>query len=369
MTAKDVTLALCGDIMLGRGVDQILPHPVDPQLYEDHASSALDYVALAERANGTIPRPAGFGYVWGDALAALEGAQPDLRIANLETSITKDGGAERKGINYRMNPDNVPCLTAAKLDCCVLANNHVLDWGRAGLIDTLDSLERAGIRFAGAGKDDVQAAAPAICDIPSKGRVLVFAFGTESSGIPARWSATTGRPGVNFLPDLSSSTVGRIADHVARLRGPGARLVASIHWGGNWGYDVPHEQQRFARELIDRAGFDVVHGHSSHHPKGIEVHRGKLILYGCGDFLNDYEGVTPYEPYRDDLAVAYLPRLSLDDGTLVECELLPFRIRNFRLGRADKTDVAWLQKTLDREGTWFGTRLVLDRSRLVLRWR
>ena len=121
-----ITLALCGDVMLGRGIDQILPHPGDPRLYEEHATSALDYVVLAENANGPIPRSAGFSYIWGDALAALETARPDLRIVNLETSITKDGRAERKGINYRMSPDNVPCLVAAKIDCCVLSNNHVL---------------------------------------------------------------------------------------------------------------------------------------------------------------------------------------------------------------------------------------------------
>jgi poly-gamma-glutamate capsule biosynthesis protein CapA/YwtB (metallophosphatase superfamily) len=132
---------------------------------------------------------------------------------------------------------------------------------------------------------------------------------------------------------------------------------------------VPGEQQRFARELIDQAGFDLIHGHSSHHPKAIEVHRGKLILYGCGDFLNDYEGVTPYEPYRDDIAVAYLPRLSPIDGTLVECELLPFRIRNFRLARAVKEDVGWLCETLDREGARFGTSVRRDGARLLLHWR
>lgn len=366
----DITLALCGNVMLGRGIDQILPHPVDPQLYEEHASSALDYVALAESANGPIPRAVGFSYVWGDALAAFEAVRPDLRIINLETAITKDGRAELKGINYRMSPDNVPCLVSAKIDCCVLSNNHVLDWGRTGLLDTLDALERVGIRVTGAGKDASNAAAPAICEIPGKGRVLVLAFGTESSGIPRGWSAGPRRPGVNFLEDLSSATVSRISKRVAGLRGPGVHLVASIHWGGNWGYEVPDEQQRFARDLIDRAGFDVIHGHSSHHPKAMEVHRGKLILYGCGDFLNDYEGVTPYQPYRDDLAVAYLPHLSSDEGALVECSLLPFKIRNFRLQRPTKDNVTWLQETLDRESAQFGTRVhVRDSNRLVLQWR
>ena len=119
--------------MTGRGIDQILPHPCDPVLYEDRLKSALGYVALAERAHGPIGRPVRFEYIWGGALEALSRRAPDARIINLETAITEDGPPEPKGINYRMNPANVPVLTAAGIHCCVLANNHVMDWhpGRA----------------------------------------------------------------------------------------------------------------------------------------------------------------------------------------------------------------------------------------------
>jgi poly-gamma-glutamate capsule biosynthesis protein CapA/YwtB (metallophosphatase superfamily) len=364
-----IKIALCGDVMLGRGIDQVLPHPCDPRLYEGYLTSALDYVALAERANGPIPRGAGFDYVWGDALAALEAEQPDLRIVNLETSITKSGHPAPKGINYRMNPGNVPCLASAKIDCCVLANNHVLDWGRIGLADTLTALQSAGIGTAGAGKDRAQAEAPALFELPDKGRVVVFAFGSESSGIPLDWAAGPHRAGVNVLTDLSSDTATRIAEQAGSMRAGGVHLVASIHWGGNWGYYVPDEQRRFAHDLIDRAGFDIIHGHSSHHPKAVEVHNGKLILYGCGDFLNDYEGIALDLPYRDDLGVAYLARLSAGTGALLGCDLLPFKIRNFRLQRPSHEDVAWLRDTLDRESAGFKTRVLLrGDGRLTLGW-
>src|SRR5687768_12386434 len=124
VTTPDTTLFLCGDVMLGRGIDQILPHPGDPQLYESHVKSAATYVELAERTKGPIPKPVDFRYVWGDALAELQRAQPDARIINLETSITRSTDPAPKGINYKMSPDNTPCLTAADIDCCVLANNH-----------------------------------------------------------------------------------------------------------------------------------------------------------------------------------------------------------------------------------------------------
>ena len=75
-------------------------------------------------------------------------------------------------------------------------------------------------------------------------------------------------------------------------------MVASVHWGSNWGYDIPREQTVFAHRLIDEAGVDIIHGHSSHHVRAIEVYKDRLILYGCGDFLNDYEGISGYEEFR-----------------------------------------------------------------------
>ncbi|MCP4204321.1 MAG: CapA family protein, partial [bacterium] len=126
--AGKITLFLCGDVMTGRGIDQILSVPSDPRLHERWVESAVDYVKLAERASGSIPRSVEPTYIWGEALAEVERCRPDLRIINLETSVTTSSDWQLKGINYRMHPDNVACLTAAGIDCCVLANNHVLDW-------------------------------------------------------------------------------------------------------------------------------------------------------------------------------------------------------------------------------------------------
>ncbi|HEY0887054.1 MAG TPA: CapA family protein, partial [Ramlibacter sp.] len=155
-------LFLCGDVMTGRGIDQLLPHPVPPRLFEAYVQSAADYVRLAEARCGPLGRRLDFGYPWGDALAVLEQMQPALRIVNLETAVTVSEDAQPgKGIHYRMHPANVRCLTGAGVHCCVLANNHVLDWGAAGLLETLRTLEAADLRFAGAGRDAVEAAAPA----------------------------------------------------------------------------------------------------------------------------------------------------------------------------------------------------------------
>src|SRR6266545_2275320 len=126
-TSSTIRLFLCGDVMTGRGIDQVLSHPSIPELHEGYARSAMDYVRLAEEANGPIPRCVDPTYVWGAALDELNRAQPDARIVNLETSITRSEDFVPKGINYRMSPEDADCLAAATIDCCVLANNHVLD--------------------------------------------------------------------------------------------------------------------------------------------------------------------------------------------------------------------------------------------------
>jgi poly-gamma-glutamate capsule biosynthesis protein CapA/YwtB (metallophosphatase superfamily) len=358
--ADQITLFLAGDVMLGRGIDQILPHPSDPALKEDYVRSATTYVGLAERAHGPIPRPVDLAYVWGDALEVLDRDRPDVRIVNLETSITTSNDFAPKGINYRMHPGNIGCLSAARIDCCTLANNHVLDFGRQGLLDTLQALEEAGIASAGAGRDAAAAAAPAIVEAAGGGRVLVFSFGEATSGIPPGWAAGTDEPGVSLLEGLSDRTIARIAERTRAVKRPGDIAIASIHWGGNWGYDIPPAQRRFAHQLIDRAGFDVVHGHSSHHPKAIEIHEDRPILYGCGDFLNDYEGIEGHEAFRDDLVLMYLPSLSASSGALIGLRLVPFQIRNFRLNRASRDDAAWLRDVLGRESGRFGTSTTMN---------
>jgi len=357
-----IRLFLAGDVMTGRGIDQILPNPCDPQIYENHLGSALDYVALAERAHGAIQKPATFDYIWGGALEELSRRKPHAGIVNLETAVTKSGKAEPKGINYRMNPANVPVLTAAGIDCCVLSNNHVLDWGEAGLLDTLAAVKGAGILTAGAGCNLLEASRPAIIEAGRFSRVLVFGLGLESSGIPAHWAAGPDRAGVKLLPNLSHETAQMLASEVLPQRQPGDIIVFSIHWGSNWGYKITAAQEAFAHTVIDLGACDIVHGHSSHHVRPIEMYRQKLILYGCGDFINDYEGIPGYEEYRGDLAPMYLPELDEANGTLSALTIVLFRMRRFRLSRAFLSDVRWFQSTMNSFAQEPAVRLLLNRD-------
>lgn len=368
--ADSATLFLCGDVMTGRGVDQILAHPSRPRIFEPYVDDAREYVELAERRSGPVPRRVTGAYIWGDALDELERVQPDVRIVNLETSITVcDDCWKGKGINYRMHPANVDCLTAARIDVCAVANNHVLDYGHAGLVETLETLRRAGIKAAGAGRILSEARTPAIVALAKGVRVIVFALGTESSGVPLEWEARVDRPGIDLLPDLSETTAAGVCERAHAIRRPRDIVVASIHWGTNWGYDVPRDHRRFARRLVD-GGIDIVHGHSSHHPRPIEVYRNRLILYGCGDFIDDYEGIEGYEQYRDDLAVMYFVTVSAVTGELTALDMTPMQIRKLKLNRTADADAHWLRDTIDGVSVLYGTRLeLLPDGTLALRWR
>lgn len=367
---RPVRLFLCGDVMSGRGIDQVQAHPGDPRLYEPYVRSALRYVEIAEQASGAIPRQVPPAYIWGDALPELDRARPDARIANLETAVTSHGDPwPGKGIHYRMHPGNVDCLRAAQIDCCVLANNHVLDWGRDGLLETLAVLHGAGVRTAGAGRDAVEAVAPAVIELPRGGRVLVFAFGSPTSGVPEEWAAASRRPGVWVLDEDDRGAAEQVARAVDSARRPGDVVVVSIHWGGNWGYDVPAAQRALAHRLVEDAGVDLVHGHSSHHPRPAEVHQGKLILYGCGDFLNDYEGIGGHEAFRPEFGLMYLPELAAEDGRLLRLTLVATRIGRFRVNRAGEEERQWLVDTMNREARGYGTRLVTRADgRIELEW-
>lgn len=347
---------LTGDVMTGRAIDQILPHPGDPTLREPVVSDARTYVRLAERVNGPIGAPVDFWWPWGEAVGVLDEFAPDIRLINLETSITARGEfAPRKAVHYRMHPHNVGCLSAIRPVACALANNHILDFGYDGLADTLHVLADSGIGCVGAGLDSEQAERPAVVTLSDGGSVVIASIGMASSGIPRGWAATPSRPGVAFVRDLSDRTAAEISGRVLALKHPGDIAIVSVHWGSNWGYEVDSRQVGFAHRLIDE-GIDVVHGHSSHHPRPIELYRGKLILYGGGDTVDDYEGIGSYEAFRHELRLLYFASVERS-GRLAELRMMPMRMRRMRLERVPDEDAEWLRATVEKISAHFGTRV------------
>ena len=203
-------------------------------------------------------------------------------------------------------------------------------------------------------------------EIAGKGRVIVLALGSPSSGIPKEWAATESAPGVFLLDETQAAAVTKVRHLVQMYRQPGTVIVASIHWGGNWGYAVPSAQQRFAHSLISSAGVDVVFGHSSHHFKGLEVFRQKPIIYGAGDLLTDYEGIDSHRTYRGELGFMYFLTMDPVTSELRQLELVPTEVKRFQLTRPESEDVDWMVAVLNREGRAFNTSFVRNGDQVFL---
>jgi len=321
---RETTVALTGDVMLGRGVNETL-HSVRPE------------------------EP------WGDALPLLLSA--DLRIINLECAITEyqqPWSRTPKVFHFRADPPAVEVLRAARVDACSLANNHTLDFEEHGLLDTLAYLEAAGILTSGAGPDGEQAARPVLLE----DEVALVAFTDNEPS----FAAGLDKPGTNYLPVSTEPRVlRRVEEAVREAREAGAEtIVFSNHWGPNMVLRPPEAFRRFARAVVD-LGADVYYGHSAHVFQGVEVYRGKPILYDTGDFIDDY-AVDP--DLRNDHS--FLFRVSVDGGELRRLELFPVVLRYARVelaGGDEREEILGLMQDLSAEmGTVFDRR----EDRLVL---
>lgn len=324
-----LTLALTGDVMLGRGVDAALRH-MQPQ------------------------------DVWGDVLPQL--LQADLRIANLECALTphhQPWTRSWKMFHFRADPAAVRCLQAAHIDACSLANNHTLDFEERGLHDTLHTLDAAGIRHAGAGIDAIEAAAPALLDVSgaSPCRVALLAFTDNEPG----FAAGETQPGTNYLDvSLEPGTLARVADAIARARALGADwVVFSNHWGANFVERPAPDFRRFARRVIE-LGADVYYGHSAHICQGIEIHRGRPILYDTGDFIDDY-AVDPV--LRNDRSCLF--KLMFEAGALRRIELIPVTLQVAQVAQARGEDFEAIAVRMEQLCAELGTRLERQADRLV----
>ena len=266
-----------------------------------------------------------------------------------------------------MHPKNVSILKSANIDCCALANNHTADWGFEGLKETLEVLGASGVKHCGAGLNSEKAKAPAILTLPSSSRrVLVFSAGHASSGVLEQWRASSSQEGVHIIDfHILQKGLGQLKEMIKECKRPGDLVVLSIHWGGNWGFDPEPGQKEFAHKAIDEAGVDLIHGHSSHHVKGVEVYKNKLILYGCGDLISDYEGISGYDEFRGDLSLMYFPEMDSITGRVVSLNMVPTKLKNLRVNRASNIDAQWLYRTMNRECKKLGSEIKISEDNVL----
>jgi poly-gamma-glutamate synthesis protein (capsule biosynthesis protein) len=328
-----ITLALMGDVMLGRRVAEALGYRMRPE------------------------EP------WGDVTPLLNDS--DLRIINLECAITdnkRPWTRTPKVFHFRTPSSAVETLRTARIDACSLANNHTLDFEEQGLLDTLKHLDAAGILHAGAGRDREEAAEPAILTVSAdRCRVALLAF-TDNE---PPFAAGTHRPGTNYLPvSLRPAVLRKVERAVSAARVMGAdTVVFSNHWGPNMVQRPKRIFRRFARAVID-LGVDIYYGHSAHVFQGVEIYRGKPILYDTGDFIDDY---AVNHELRNDWS--FLFRVSVAEGGFERLDLVPVKLSYARVDLAtggEREAVLNRMEQLSAEmGTVFARRegtLVLERG-------
>ncbi|MFX3633818.1 MAG: CapA family protein [Candidatus Pristimantibacillus sp.] len=231
-------------------------------------------ILLAESV-GNMMKIKGNDFPFTEALLYL--SEPDLTAANLEYPITKRGvPAEDKTYVFKGTPDALPALKNSGVDVVSLANNHTLDQGVDGLLDTMGYLDEAGIDHMGAGSNDTEAFAPKIREV----RGIKIAYIGLSKVVPTTtWKADKYNAGVAETYDTT-----RAVAAIAKAKKEADIVVVMVHWGIEKS-DTPEKYQRdFAREYID-AGADLVIGSHPHVLQGFETYKGKWIAYSLGNFI------------------------------------------------------------------------------------
>lgn len=326
-----------GDNMLGRAIQLTLPNQSTGDENIQDSQPAYKYLTDIIPNKNVIDDIRKFnldgGYLWGDVEFDLN---EDLRIINLETAptITVDESQfPQKTIHYHTNINNLDGVFRKYKNPYVLcmANNHVMDMGDTPFENETLPIMKSNWNTLGIGYNYDEASTPYETE-----KVCLFNFGCGCAGIPKDWSATETLSGVAYLPpiindqnvaiafDIISKKVSQYMKHEKKL------LILSIHWGPNFSHANDNQvyRKKLAYKLVDILGIKIIHGHSSHHIRGVDYYKGSVIFYGCGDFVNDYEKIK--SNYNTSGA---LWNIEIDDSTLKinSVSLKPYKMENLKV--------------------------------------
>lgn len=328
-------------------------------------------VMLGRLVNNVLPKE-NFKYVWGNTIEIIQKA--DFSLLNLECAISSKGKEWKKTFkvfHFRANPNAIKVLKSASIDYVALANNHILDYDVEGLVDTIDLLDKYNISHSGAGKDLKNATKPAFIekkikinqDKHKKLNVKKYENIKDSIRIglisltdnQPEWEAYPNSPGVNYIPLTLQQNIysDRLENSILEAKKQSDLVIVASHVGPHFREMPSNTYVNFAHKIID-FGADIYWGHSNHTPQGIEIYKKgnnqKIILYDCGDFIDDY-ATDPN--YRNDLSFIFLlnfhPEKNLKSSNssnnqsnmiLENCtiELIPTKIRNFRVNSIPLND-------------------------------
>jgi poly-gamma-glutamate capsule biosynthesis protein CapA/YwtB (metallophosphatase superfamily) len=361
-----------------------------------------------------------FSYVWGDTIDIIKKA--DFSLINLECSISsrgKEWNKTFKVFHFRAKPEAINVLISAAIDYASLANNHVLDYDDEALEDTINLLNTKNIAHSGAGKNLREAMEPAIVKKNFNSNNIKFTYNYEKNnstintitiGVISltdnepQWEAKDNSAGVNYIPIIldPEKYYCRLKDCIEKVKKQSDLVIVSSHIGPHFREKPSEKYVNFAHTVIE-FGADVYWGHSNHIPQGIEIYRHynnknnkndnnnnnnndndnnrKIIMYDCGDFIDDY---AIDSNYRNDLSFIFILHLNVDtknyqfnnDNKTATTkntkniilrnsiiELIPIKINNFRVNTIsmNDSDADLIIERMYKRCTDLGTKCSIDK--------
>lgn len=312
VTDDKLTIGFTGDVMLGRTLDKI----------------------ISEK---------GYDYPWGNVMPLMK--TTDINIINLETTLTNSNKKVEKTFSFKASPDKIKSLINARITIANLANNHILDYNKDGLLETIKTLDAAAIKHVGAGKNIKEAIAPVIIHKNSL-KVGVLGLTDNERG----WKANSS-PGINYVNIDSEDECAMVLTAIEKLRKRSDIVIVSTHWGPNMCEEPAPAFIHFAH-LMSQHGAHVIHGHSAHILQGIEYYNKSVILYGTGDFVDDY-AIDPY--LRNDLSAFFV--LVVNRSGILDLNIVPTRIVEYQVNQARQEDRDWVIRRMQHLSSAFNTQI------------
>ena len=298
MHSMSITICFIGDIMLGRYINE----KMDPTLNT--------FISKLTRIDNAGYSDNAMKIIYGQTYKIIN--KCDLLVGNLESCITNRMDREKKAFNFRIHPKYSRALKIHKNMFLNVANNHIMDYQIEGMYDTLNDLDKLDIKYSGAGKNIQEAIKPVIMDI---GGIKIGIIGCADHY--DYWGATNNKPGIYYV---DYNNYGHILNHIKETKRNVDILIMSIHWGWNFIKGIDNKYQKFARDVFD-AGVNIIHGQSSHHVKCIRYNNTHMVMYGIGDFVNDY---TVNDAYRSNLGV--IVKVSTDGKSIQRVSIHPTEV-------------------------------------------
>lgn len=240
----------------------------------------------------------------------------DLVFANLECPMSDRGAPVQKTYTFRAPLLAIDALMHAGINVVSLANNHILDYGALALEDTFALLEEHGIAYCGAGREEGLARKGAIFEMEGIKTAVLAYSGLFNYGYPA-WRAGPEKSGALFYHERE-----QFIKDIEEARRWADVLIVSLHFGEEYTHRVSAEQRETGRLAID-SGADLVLGHHSHTPQGVEIYGGKPIVYSMGNFL--------FYPFDKSMCnESYILRARIGKKGVEHLHLLPVLLGNSR---------------------------------------